>query len=67
MKLTTMKETAALLGITYDCLQCAVFRKKIAEPKMRAGAAKLFNEEEVEQARHYFAKMQERRLKGRAK
>lgn len=61
MKLTTMRETAELLGVTYSGLQAAIWHKRIPEPVMRVGAHKLFNEDEVESARRHFAKTKARR------
>lgn len=49
-----MKETAADLGVTYSALQAAVFHGRIAEPTMRVGSHKLFNEKEIDDARKYF-------------
>lgn len=55
MKLTTMKETAEILGITYMALQSAVFHQRIEEPRTKIGNQKLFTPTEIEAAKRYFA------------
>ncbi len=54
MQITNMKQTAELIGVTYFALQAAIFHKRIPEPAMKVGSHKLFNAEEIEQARRYF-------------
>jgi hypothetical protein len=61
MQLTNMKETAELIGVTYSALQAALFHKKLPEPAMKVGSHKLFNAEEVEQARRYFEALRQKR------
>jgi hypothetical protein len=61
MQLTNMKQTAALIGVTYSALQSAVFHGKIPEPKTRIGSHKLFTVDEVETARQYFEQNRKKR------
>ena len=61
MQYTTMKQTAHLIGVAYTALQSAIFHEKIPEPKTKIGSHKLFDPDEVEQARKYFEENRKRR------
>ena len=65
MQFTNMKQTAALIGVTYSALQSAIFHEKIPEPKEKIGSHKLFDAEEVGIARKYFEENRKRREAGR--
>jgi len=65
MQLTNMKQTAELIGVTYSALQSAVFHGKIPEPKTKIGSHKLFDIEEVGNARKYFEQNRKKREAGR--
>lgn len=54
MQYMNMKQTAALIGVTYTALQSALFHDKLPEPKTKIGSHKLFDPGEVENARKYF-------------
>ena len=61
MQFTNMKQTAALIGVTYSALQSAIYHEKIPEPKEKIGSHKLFDPDEVEIARKYFEGNRKRR------
>lgn len=61
MQIMNMKQTAELIGVTYFALQAAIFHGKVSEPAMKVGSHKLFNPQEVEQARRYFEALRKKR------